>query len=85
MGRNIRPCFHLKIHFFNNRLSEQNPFLNIERELKKDCYFIERVRIDYRNPSAHRGELSIISAQKCFNYIIDIEHMLKNMLEPMKI
>ena len=58
---------------------------SVEREIEKDYQFVERVRIDYRNPSAHRGELSITSAKNCLEYVIDVHHMLKEMLGAMKI
>ena len=73
------------LDYARNQLFENNDYRFIEREIIRDCEFIERVRVDYRNPSAHRGALTIISAKKCFDYIIDIEHMLREMLEPMKL
>lgn len=42
---------------------------------------IERVRIDYRNPSAHTNALTRISAQECFNLVLDVEKLLKRMLD----
>lgn len=58
---------------------------SVEREIEKDYQFVERVRVDYRNPSAHRGELTITSAKHCLEYVIDVQHMLKEMLGAMKI
>lgn len=58
---------------------------SVEREIEKDYQFVERVRVDYRNPSAHRGELSITSAKNCLEYVIDVHHMMKEMLGAMKI
>ena len=58
---------------------------SVEREIEKDYQFVERVRVDYRNPSAHRGELSITSAKHCLEYVIDVHHMMKEMLGAMKI
>ena len=57
----------------------------VENEIMNDSIFIETVRLDYRNPSAHRKELDIVSARKCFDYMVDIQHMLKRMLEPMAV
>ena len=56
-----------------------------ETELEKDYKFIEKVRLDYRNPSAHRDRLTITSAKGCLDYVIDVQHMLKEMLSVMKI
>lgn len=58
---------------------------SVVREIEKDYQFVERVRVDYRNPSAHRGELTITSAKHCLEYVIDVQHMLKEMLGAMKI
>ncbi len=57
----------------------------VEAEIKKDYLFIEKVRLDYRNPSAHRDRLTRTSAQKCMEYVIDVHHMLREMLITMKI
>lgn len=58
---------------------------NAEREIEKDYHFIEKVRLDYRNPSAHRDKVTITSAKNCIEYVIDVQHMLKEMLGTMKI
>lgn len=57
----------------------------IESEILRDCEFIEKVRKDYRNPSAHKKALTLIKAQECLNYVVDVQKMLKNMLSVMKI
>lgn len=57
----------------------------VEAEIDKDYHFIEKVRLDYRNPSAHRDRLTITSARGCLEYVIDVQHMLKEMLSTMKI
>ena len=57
----------------------------VESEIEKDYLFIEKVRLDYRNPSAHRGRLTRTSAQNCMEYVIDVHHMLREMLKTMKI
>lgn len=57
----------------------------IENELLLDCEFIEKVRKDYRNPSAHKKALTLIKAQECLNYVVDVQEMLKKMLSVMKI
>ncbi len=56
----------------------------IEEEMVKDYRFIEKVRVDYRNPAAHRQRLTITTAKECFDYVLDVQHMLKEMLIAMK-
>ncbi len=57
----------------------------VEASLEKDYRFVEKVRLDYRNPSAHRDRLTITSARACLEYVIDVQRMLKEMLSEMKI
>ncbi len=42
---------------------------------------IERIRIDYRNPSAHTNQLHQIHAKECFDLVLDVEKLLKKMLD----
>ena len=42
---------------------------------------IESVKNDYRNPAAHTNELTKINAQECFDLVIDVQKLLKKMLE----
>ena len=55
----------------------------IEEEIYKNALFIERTRIDYRNPSAHTGRLTKITCSECFDYIIDTEKQMRRLLENM--
>ena len=55
----------------------------IENEILKNACFIERTRLDYRNPSAHTGRLTKIVCLECFDYIVDTEKQMKRMLENM--
>lgn len=57
----------------------------VEKEIDKDYQFVEKVRLDYRNPAAHRDRLTITSAKECLAYVFDVQHMLKEMLKTMKI
>lgn len=45
------------------------------------CDDVERVRKDYRNPSAHTNALTKISAKECFDLVLDVEKLLKRMLD----
>ena len=42
---------------------------------------IETIRVSYRNPSAHTNELQKINAKECFDYVLDVEKVLKKMLD----
>lgn len=42
---------------------------------------IEEVRNDYRNPSAHTNELKRVDAEQCFALVLDVEKLLKRMLD----
>lgn len=55
--------------------SEINTMIN---EYAQD---VEKIRTSYRNPSAHTNELKKINAEECFNYVLDVEKVLKKMLD----
>ena len=42
---------------------------------------MEAVKKDYRNPSAHTNELKRIDAEQCFDLVIDVEKLMKRMLD----
>ena len=73
------------LEYATNNLFRFSDLKSIEDEIKKDYLFIETVRVDYRNPSAHKDRLTITSAKNCLEYVIGIHHMLKEMLSTMKI
>lgn len=53
----------------------------ITTTLKKYREDIEKITKEFRNPSAHTNELGKIDALKCFNIVIDVEKLLKNILD----
>lgn len=53
----------------------------IENLLNQYANSIEEIRIKYRNPSAHRNEIKRIDAKNCFDLLIDVEKLLKEMLD----
>lgn len=73
------------LDYARNDLFKFSDRRRVEAEIDKDYHFIEKVRLDYRNPSAHRDRLTITSAKGCLEYVIDVQHMLKEMLSTMKI
>lgn len=42
---------------------------------------IEEVRKDYRNPSAHTNELKKVDAEQCFALVVDVEQLMKRVLD----
>ena len=42
---------------------------------------IEAIKKNYRNPSAHIGELTEVNAKDCFDIVLDVEKFLKRMLD----
>lgn len=42
---------------------------------------IEHVKNNYRNPSAHTGELNKMNAKDCFDLVLDVEKLLRRMLD----
>ena len=56
----------------------EDEVLTIISEYAED---IETVKDDYRNPSAHTKELTKVNAEDCFNLVLDVEKLLKTMLD----
>jgi len=42
---------------------------------------IENIKNDYRNPSAHINQLQRVNAQECIDLVIDVQKLLKRMLD----
>lgn len=49
--------------------------------LSEYAEMIEEVKKDYRNPSAHTNELRRIDAEHCFELVLDVEKLMKRMLD----
>lgn len=45
---------------------------------------IDIARVKYRNPSAHANSLTRLKAKECFDYVLDVQNILKNMLSVFK-
>ncbi|MBR3599586.1 MAG: hypothetical protein IKL53_06880, partial [Lachnospiraceae bacterium] len=65
---------------YNSNLTVQE----IEEQVKNIVKCVEKVRIDFRNPSAHRNSLNAISAEACMGYMIDTYKKLREILEDMR-
>ena len=75
--------YNLFLQYATNCLFLQN--CNVKEEIKLDLNFIENVRKDYRNPSAHKSRMEFTTAKECLDYVLDVKHMLKEMLIKMKV
>lgn len=53
----------------------------IEEKINEYGSSIEDIRIKYRNPSAHRNQIGKKDAKNCLDLIIDVEKLLKIMLD----
>ncbi len=53
----------------------------IKNILKKYGKEIKDITYRYRNPAAHTNELQCRQAKKCLDYVIDVNHFLKTMLD----
>ncbi len=61
------------MNYAGNILFDSTNRQRIEVEIEKDYRFIEKVRMDYRNPAAHKDQLSMTSAKECMEYVIDVQ------------
>lgn len=80
--RENNPNYQLFLKYAQERLYGGSD-IEIANEILKNACFIERTRVDYRNPSAHTGHLTRVVCQECLDYIVDIEKQMKRMLENM--
>ena len=71
----------LILEYTKSRLMCKSSKKDIQNKLSEFAEEIEEVRNKFRNPSAHIDELRQIDAEKCFEYVIDTQHILKNILE----
>ncbi|MBE6665052.1 MAG: hypothetical protein E7603_02365 [Ruminococcaceae bacterium] len=78
---NISPIF---LDYAKNILFTGMPTEKVKQEIERNCNFIERLRVDFRNPAAHTGSFNRIKATQCFEYVIEIQKMLQKMLQNMK-
>ena len=53
----------------------------IEQLLSTYASAIEEIRTKYRNPSAHTNEIKMVEASECFDLVLDVEKLLKKMLD----
>lgn len=68
------------IEYCKDCIFSQKSDEEIENLLTEYATAIETVRNDFRNPSAHRNKIKQGDAEACFEYIIDVDKILKKML-----
>ena len=52
--------------------------------IKSQMPVIARIRDEYRNPSAHAQEVTVVDAQECIQYVITVQKKLAELLEQYK-
>lgn len=72
---------------YAKKMLYKNNISDTERSKKLlNCViFTERVRSDFRNPAAHRNELSYTTAKECLDYVVEIQKKLKEILLDFKV
>ena len=69
------------MEYSKERLFYEKQEKDINVMLNEYAEAIESIRVKYRNPSAHTDELHKVDAENCFNLVIDVEKLLKKMLD----
>ena len=78
-------AINIFLNYACSELFKYSDRFRVQEEIEKDYLIVEKVRLDYRNPAAHRGRLTITSARECLEYVVEVQHKLKIMLTEMKI
>ena len=58
---------------------------NSYREMKAQMPVIEKIRDEYRNPSAHSHSISIVEARECLEYVVTVQRKLGVLLEQYRV
>ena len=70
--------------YYRNRLYKCQIIPKIEQKIIDDCHFIETVRINYRNPAAHKDIIGIDVAKQCIDYVLT-DNNLRNMIKDLEL
>lgn len=57
----------------------------IQKILEDSLVFIEKTRLEFRNKTAHRDQMTLVDASRCNEFIITVNQGLKKMILPMNI
>lgn len=69
------------LEYCRDRIFPGKADLEIDAMVIEYARDVETIRTSYRNPSAHTNELKQVNAEACFNYVLDVEKVLKKMLD----
>ena len=69
------------VEFVKLRLMTKSSEKEIEVKMKTFAKDIETIREKYRNPAAHTNALKKTNAEKCFDFVIDSQRVLRKILE----
>lgn len=69
------------LEYCKNSVFSINDENKIEDAINYYANSIEEIRLKYRNPSAHTNEIKRVDAEECFKLVLDVEKLLKKMLD----
>ena len=69
------------LDFCKDRILSNQPKEEIINKLDNYANRIDEITTKYRNPSAHRNAIQKVNAEECFNLVLDVEKLLKKMLD----
>ncbi|SEP84622.1 Type III restriction enzyme, res subunit [Lachnospiraceae bacterium RM5] len=80
-----RYVYSLFMDFAKDELYKQsiNAF-DRETKVKNMVSYVEKIRVDYRNPSAHRNTMDFVTAEACMDYMLETYKKMKEILEDMR-
>ena len=64
-----------------NDITNNVPVLVTQEHVNKLDKEIKIIKDNFRNPAAHKNSISMLEASACIDYILEIERVLKYMLE----
>lgn len=71
----------LLINYASERIFSSLQISEIETMLSSYANQIEDIRIRFRNPAAHTNKITRCDAENCFCLVLDVERLLKKMLD----
>lgn len=75
-------CGHKYLYtYVRDRLIPSRSNEELRSKFSIYCEYIETIRCDYRNPSAHSGSMRRTDAERCLEIIISVEKILKIILD----
>ena len=82
-NRKYKKNLSISVEYSKNRLFKN--FSTDDNQIRETLIeygsYVDKIRLDYRNPAAHTGSLSQTKADECFEYVIELQKVLKIMLE----